>query len=333
MKREDKKKIIEYVYTNLATTLWSIFLLVGGAVFVIYYFSIHYMPDLDLKSSVTIVATSSITALFLTISLMLLFIAPGVIWGQTIDSNSKLKDLWHDGDKKKLSVLWWFGGSIFFVYLLLISFLTFPSFWLLSSILIIIYFLIIFIFAWIKFKLSWDIFLKEFFYFILISFVNSFLFFLPLYLIYQFVSVKELSNFQSICLVVIFGISLVFLNAFTFLKKDFFWYLGVAFITFLLIVGVFQEFNFIPSRVMEIYKFGNIKASSLVLDKKGCQILETLGYKHQIKNDMCIVKNVTILSRLGKEYYLEISKDNNKKNVMKFPIPSSTVLSWVSEKP
>ena len=45
---EYNKKVLEYVFSNLTTVLWSTFLLICGVVFLTYYYSIGYMPKLDL---------------------------------------------------------------------------------------------------------------------------------------------------------------------------------------------------------------------------------------------------------------------------------------------
>jgi hypothetical protein len=40
---------------------WSVFLLVGGLVFLVYFSRIGFMLELDLKASVTLLAVSAIT--------------------------------------------------------------------------------------------------------------------------------------------------------------------------------------------------------------------------------------------------------------------------------
>lgn len=96
----------------------------------------------------------------------------------------------------------------------------------------------------------------------------------------------------------------------------------------LLMVGLlFGKFDRIPYSVMKIYKFGNIEASELVLEKGACELLKTLGVDVLVTNyDICIVEDVLILSRLGRESYLKIDQDESTS--LKFTIESSSVVSW-----
>nr|POR06209.1 hypothetical protein BOH68_08610 [Cobetia sp. MM1IDA2H-1] len=75
-----------------------------------------------------------------------------------------------------------------------------------------------------------------------------------------------------------------------------------------------SSIEIIPKAVMKLYKFGDIKATKVVFDKDGCLILKEVGLKGVGGSDICYIKDVLILSRLGEEYYLEISSNAIMRN-------------------
>ena len=51
-----------YVVSNVAAsvvTAWSVFLFAGGLIFLVYFWSIGFMPEIDAKALVTILAVSA----------------------------------------------------------------------------------------------------------------------------------------------------------------------------------------------------------------------------------------------------------------------------------
>jgi hypothetical protein len=111
-------------------TAWSVFLFVGGLASLRYFWLIGFMPELDVNSSVTLLAASAITGgvLFLLLSIGLLI--PCWVWIYMIPTDSTLKRLWStkDGKAQPFRALAWLGFPICFV---LIS--TFTGFLLNSS--------------------------------------------------------------------------------------------------------------------------------------------------------------------------------------------------------
>ncbi|WP_170877404.1 MULTISPECIES: hypothetical protein [Cobetia] len=90
-----------------------------------------------------------------------------------------------------------------------------------------------------------------------------------------------------------------------------------AVIGFMILVMFFigtSSIEIIPKAVMKLYKFGDIKATKVVFDKDGCLILKEVGLKGVGGSDICYIKDVLILSRLGEEYYLEISSNAIMRN-------------------
>jgi hypothetical protein len=54
-----------YFVSNVMTTAWSVLLFAGGMIFLVYFFSIRFMPELNPQASITLLAASILTAGFL----------------------------------------------------------------------------------------------------------------------------------------------------------------------------------------------------------------------------------------------------------------------------
>ena len=178
------------------------------------------MPKLDFASSITLVATASITALILTIAFALMFILPGIYWSQAIDSNSKLKQLWYNGSKKSFfKLLIWFGLPIIGIYLTIGLFQVTKKY----SILIIFW---IFIFLHIIYVISkvnltcWEFFKEYLFYWLntIVCFSISFLS-LIVFILIAFNSAEQ--DFTWFVYVIVSGIFIVFANFMIILKPDY----------------------------------------------------------------------------------------------------------------
>ncbi|MGZ5056320.1 MAG: hypothetical protein ACXWAT_15455 [Methylobacter sp.] len=104
--------------------------------------------------------------------------------------------------------------------------------------------------------------------------------------------------------------------------SGFLWYPGLGLITLYVLVSGFGVSYRIPERVMEIYKLGSIHTKLIVFKSDGCETLKIIGVTVSGENNkQCSLSGVKILSRLGKEMYLE--KDN-----LKFTINNTEIVSW-----
>lgn len=74
------KTLQGYLKSSLGTALWTVCLLVGGVIFILYFGHISFMPELDLNSSITFLATSAFTGAFLVIVLAFWLMYPGWAW-------------------------------------------------------------------------------------------------------------------------------------------------------------------------------------------------------------------------------------------------------------
>ncbi|MCX5863516.1 MAG: hypothetical protein NTW42_00350 [Deltaproteobacteria bacterium] len=322
----DKQKLKKYFYSNLASLFWSSFLLVGGGIFVAYYAHIGYMPDFDLKSSVTLLSAASITAILTVMFFLIVLILPGMFWANTWADNSSLKTNWENatGDKNLLKTTLWFGGPVLFFY----GFFTILYF----SLVVTIPYLIIGIFGFSffvhkKFGLSGKQLAKEIWGYTYSSFACAILAFFPIYLVLTLaVSATSTTKGSPEFVGILIAIFIAFINVLATAKpkalNGAIYYLGLGLATFFVVFASFEIFHRIPERVMEVYKFGAINAKSIVLKPEGCETLQLYGLLTDVKeNKQCLLSEVKILSRLGSDMYI-------MKNDLKFTIRNSEVLSW-----
>lgn len=67
---------------------WGTSLLFGGVIFLIYFWYIHFMPEMGLDSSITLLAASALTGDLLLTWLALLLVAPGLFWKRAAEGRT-----------------------------------------------------------------------------------------------------------------------------------------------------------------------------------------------------------------------------------------------------
>lgn len=322
----DSEKLKEYAYGNMASIFWSGFLLFGGAIFVYYYANIGYMPDFDLKSSVTLLAAASITAIIIVILFIVILILPGFFWANSWANESPIKSNWEgeDGHKTLYKTALWFGLPIISIYGFLVIF-TFS--WLIS----IPYFICVTIASYLiifnRSTLSKKQSLEETLKMIFSSFVCALLAFIPIFFVLS-LSVSNVSTSKGSPAFIgsIVAGFIVLTNVLVTAKpkgiKGVIYYPTLGAVAFYVVFSSFEIFYRIPERVMEIYKFGSIDTESIILNNEGCNTVLTLGLISKVTPEkQCILSNAKILSRLGKDMYLEIDHT-------RFTLRNSEILSW-----
>lgn len=106
-----KVAILEnYFYSNLMAAFWSTFLLLGGGVFIAYFLHISYMPEFDLKSSVTITAAAAFTSILVTGAVLVMTILPALGWSFIVGNSDQFKSWWttETGSRIPVKVARWF---------------------------------------------------------------------------------------------------------------------------------------------------------------------------------------------------------------------------------
>jgi len=326
----DKEKLKGYFYSNIATIFWSSFLLLGGGIFVAYYAHIEYMPDFDLKSSIAILAAAAVTATIITAVLLGVMVLPGAFWGNTWGVESSLKNYWTDekGNKTFLGLCLWFALPLVSIYGATVAgfFIGWYALLIVAGIFGGFLFLVIF-----RRKLTLRHSLKEVLALLGTTLIASAFIFVPLLLVLN-LSLHEDTSLRMPAWVagILSGCFIIFVNvlAATTPKhiKPFYWHLGLSIITLFVVLSTFEKFDRVPVRVMELYKFGNIQTTELVMKKEACKSFAALGIEVAEQNtDLCIAKNILILSRLGKEAYL---RQGSKEHNIKFTIASDEIVSW-----
>jgi hypothetical protein len=328
----DKERLKDYFYSNIAIIFWSSFLLLGGGIFVAYYVHIEYMPDFDLKSSIAITAAAAVTALIIISMLLAVMVMPGASWGNTWGGESSLKNYWTDdeGNRTLLGVLVWFAfplASAFGTFVVA----TFNRWYAMIIFAVVISSFSLFLIF--RRKLAFRLLVKEVFGLFGSAVISSVFMFLPLEMIWN-LSFHEstslripvwLAGILSVCCIIYINVLAAAVSKQKH-EKPFYWYLGLGVLALYVVLNAFEKFDRIPVRIMELYKFGNIKATELVLKKEACQSLAALGVEVvEYGADICIAKDILILSRLGKEAYLEHDSQNHN---MKFTVASDEIISW-----
>jgi len=327
---DHKSKLFEYVYAHLASTLWSLLLLLGGAVFVGYFAHIEYMPELDLSSSAAIIATAAISALILAVLLLVVLIFPGASWAGTIGSTSKIKSLWLDKDGKPSikGTAIWFGIPLVTFYFCGVGAILIGWFSLLILLPVVVGSFVLAkrnteLLGWplaIDLTLVWGA-----------AFISAIFAFLPFCLIYLLATTADPQGPINRWIITLAVVVLVaFVNLAAAAKPDnvksLLWYGGLGAIALFMILMQFGRFHVIPSRIIQIYKFGNIESAEVVVSLNACKGLSALNVQHEAPGDVCIISGVTILSRLGREFYVEAERKESGK--LRFAIPAEAVISW-----
>jgi vacuolar-type H+-ATPase subunit I/STV1 len=82
-----EQKIKDYISENIVKTLSFMFLLFGGLIFFIYYYSIQYIPSFNLITSVQLLVIASITGLLIVSSTIVMLILPSLFWQRFINKS------------------------------------------------------------------------------------------------------------------------------------------------------------------------------------------------------------------------------------------------------
>jgi hypothetical protein len=108
------------------TTAWSVLLFAGGMIFLVYFFSIHFMPELNPQASITLLAASILTAGFILLAMILGLFAPFVFWKTMMPSSiyKRLQALWYKDEQfAPVRAILWVGLPFLVLVIVGISFL------------------------------------------------------------------------------------------------------------------------------------------------------------------------------------------------------------------
>jgi hypothetical protein len=335
-------KLIDYFLSNVIKTVGSLSLLVGGIFFLFYFGSIGFMPEIDLKTSIALLAASALTGSFLLIVVGGYLLAPSWIWVQATRNVESLKSpRWFallEG-----SVLLSFTLSFFFIRPLILKWWwVIPLFVFLLPFLGIVRRLLLLLFRikvlgkpYHKIQLGQILLKVGTFYY---GFFFSVSLFAPPFLFAFTLGRANPAPGANLTLLTILGMTAIF-GANIVLVADFSRarYFKISAFTLLMLILYLNAWTFFPRRIMNIYKFGDLPMASLVLDEIGCRIVKHHGlivmpYTSDVITDIpsnpktCSLSTVMIRSRLSGTFYLEVPRSN--KDSLLFTIPGQNVLSW-----
>ena len=339
-----------YFVSNVMTTAWSVLLFAGGMIFLVYFYSIRFMPELNPQASITLLAASILTAGFLLLGITLCLFAPFVYWKIWMPSSSykRLQALWYkDEQHAPMRAMLWVGlpflvivGGLFFLDSTIFKQLGISWMWGLVSLAIIVFILPIVLLFCKKLldnppgvlglrtigDLWWGF---------VLFFIGVVISFSVLGVIFHNIdkNIDKINMYSWYFTVALYNYLMILHINRVPLWKHFLLAIGLLFFIFL----IFNLLTLIPNRVMSIYKFGNLPDASLVFDEIGCSIVQQHGMKvtpytpnsttaFPSTPKTCSLSKVTIHSRLGSTYYLQASRNDNTS--VSFTIPAQNILSW-----
>ena len=345
LRKKNPKKWLDKLKSNplsFMSAIWLAGLSIGGMFFLLYFLSINYFPEIDLSSATSFLIAMAITGTGLSILLAFYLIFPALFWREIVnDKNNKPSQ-----------------SETFLLFILLPAstcfWAEFRMIWpiTIAAILLIISYLLI----------NRD---KTDGWLCIYIVLNVFVFFVPVLLAFDFnsdIHDEEFIYLFTITLITIFIIN-YFIAVVPLKESRWQFYIVIAVLFLLFITVVTHKTFLIPQTIVKVFKFGNIDAP-LVLDEQGCAIVKsyksnpvasaasgvliisTFGASTNKSNttseksastETCLISNIKILSKIGKEFYLQASgvmEQNTNQiskptiNIFTFSIPSAHVLSW-----
>lgn len=336
----------QYFVSNVMATLWSVSLFWGGLIFLVYFYSIDFLPEFDLQTSLTLLASAALTGGFILLVLGVYLLAPALVWRGVVINDEKLKFLWYNEEEflQRRAALWFVIPNILILAIFSVGVCMGIAF----SIIIIIS-IISCIILWPNLLNNLDINLRGYIavFFLILCFLSAIYFVFPLIVLYGLL--QEAHPSFGILIRISLVVVTLLVNTIMAVSQVRSWYL-YCFIPFLFLFTIFtwtNKWNFIPKTVMRTYKLGNIANASVVLNDLGCMIAkhhELKGIKElsdlpTFKSSVnpnpspnpnpktCALPDVMIHSRVGTLYYLEATRSDDTS--VRFTVPGQHVLSWM----
>jgi hypothetical protein len=344
-------KLVSALWTALLMA-WSVGLLMGGIFFLLYYWSIGFIPELDLKASVTVLATSAMTGTITLLILGIVLLGPAVMWRLMIQTSTSLKGFWYKEGKlmRGRAFLWlvlpvWAVLASIFIASLLVLYEVVEREGIISQGIWIGGFLIsgtttVFCLR-IRHEQEWKaiwVFFKQF-----VGAVFLFcLAFLVVFIAMQWAAFSDTTAAKALIDYILVLFMIVLLDGLIATEwpdnTDRQSLRAIAFIILvsmcLFMISMLMSIHkAIPNQIMYQYKIGFLHNVSLILDDVGCAIVKSYGLQEKLKDiegGTCRLSGVTIHSRLGTTYYVEV---DGVPPPMRFTIPTQRVLSWAVTQP
>lgn len=332
-----KQKLKDYFFNNPIKTMTFIMSLIGGLVFVVYFMSIKYMPVFNFDSAIVLLFFIALTGMLLFLGMALLLSLPGFLWAEVYGKNSEILPQISENEEGKVA-LFFTAPIIIFYSILTLSFSfsensEYRFIVLTIALTLIVIFLAAFVSAFkqclIKFvvknpkkEIAWLCFAS-----ILSAFISLLTFMVLIPFFQKIPDATKLIDVISI-VVMLCLLTLVANVIVSVLSKKLITKVMVSCALVVAILMVSQSHSMISAAVMKIYKLGHFTVKTIALNESGCYVLQSFGVKNITSDaafpDYCSADNVKVLSRLGKESYLDMEGKQ-------FPMNNDFILSWVVE--
>ncbi|MCF6438649.1 hypothetical protein L1077_04300 [Pseudoalteromonas luteoviolacea] len=329
----DINKLKEYFYNNLGTIFWSSILLLGGSIFTIYYAHIRYMPSFDFQSSSMLLGASAITAFFMLVIIVVVFILPGEYWyrtfGKRIQESTHSKSKSENYKNSLCASLFLFPQATMFTSLFLVE----KPYWKgLLEIGIILFVTMAYIstktVSLLEVPKKSQNKMVEAIEYCWASFISIVASLYPLLLL---TSLSDRAvDLQSNEMTIIAIVTILGINTIVAMRPNrisaFIFYGIISLCTLSIVLLSFNASTSISKAVIQLYGFGNFEVKTLTLKKEACNYLKAQNL-HAINSstDFCIYKDVIILSSLGENYFIEIGE-------LEHIVAKDLVLSWSRER-
>jgi hypothetical protein len=329
--------------------VWSLATFFGGSLFVLYYFHIGYMPELDVKSLTAVLFAAAFSGMFVIFSFSIIFVLPSIVWRVWVDSTGqeRYKRLnFSTGDEEdRKNLFFFFGGpflfllSAFIIYTYQHDMQNWHSWPRYSEIVLILISLCLLIYGARKNKLG---FFNGLCYVAGWCITWSF-FMLPLVVIISMIPNKLQEGVANLAIVGVIILSCVLVNMAAVklsaektkngseIVRKSLGILALGGVVLLLLFTVSNSWSSIPLKVMRDYALGDMQNVAIVINDEGKKIIEQIGvdtkYSASLKGSRIV--DLTLLSRLGQEYLFCKGQCQApyQKDDLRFTLPKSTVMS------
>jgi hypothetical protein len=300
------------VAPKIMAVLLSSSLFCGGLIFLLYFWSVGFMPEMDVQASLTLLVAAAITGAFVLVYIVLLVLLPGLCLGFSLQ-----------GEKSRLKRVSWFALPLL-VFLVVVFLLFETNSWKIYSAAAVASLALVLAFLLrlsitkslsVAFAYLLGVFLATGSLFVIYAIADQVLRGRPEWAI--------LPHHQEWSIYIITAI-IFLMNASFVANSPSDWRWSVSLVCFLGLSVIILWPTLIPNGVMGVYKFGHFVAASLALDEKGCAIAQDYGLP--ARPPRCHLAEVLIHSRLGSTYYVEVRRDDGTS--VCFTLPAKEVLSW-----
>lgn len=348
-KKLTAQDVLKWLPVLAEPKVWSFATFFGGLLFVLYYYHIEYMPELDMGNLPVLLFAAALAGIFIIFAFSIIFVLPSIVWRLWVDGTGEQRYKRLDfsaRQKEDWKNLFYFfvspflpvmGALIIYVYMRKVqNWSSWPPYVELALILISGGLLV---YGTGKNKLTS---LDRLCY--MTGWCISWLFFiLPLYIIIAMIPQNMQAGIVNLLIVVGIILDCILINMAAVklssetpkdnseIVRRVLGIFALGAVMPVVLFSIFGAWSSIPCMVMRAYAFGDKQNVAIVINDEGKKIIEQIGadtkYSESLKGNR--VAELTLLSRLGQEYLFCKGQCQApyQKDDLRFTLPKSTVLS------